>query len=230
MEKLGANNDLLNINIGISATPVVTLIKPQPLGTVVPNLSPGSNKDGFNIHLEAALQYDSLSKVINGYLQHKRFDLTEGMFKKHIVIEDCKVYSGLNDDLVIEVGFRGSHSGTVYFTGKPVYNQETKKIEMDAFDYDLKTRDLLLKTAKWLFDKKIISEIRKYTSIDMSGYYTTATNTMNEWLNKEWTKGIRGSGTVNELKLSGLKALPEHLLIRSNCSGRLNITVTELSF
>jgi len=229
MGKIGAGNDLLNINIGISATPVVTLVKPQPQGTVVPDLAAATNNEGFNIHLEAALQYDSLSKVLNGYLQHKRFELSEGIIKKHIIIEDCKVYSGLNDDMIIEMAFRGSHSGTVYFTGKPVYNQETKKIEMESFEYDLKTRDLLLKTAQWLFNKKIVAEIRKYTSIDMSSYYTNAANVMNEWLNKEWTKGIKGAGSVNELKLTTVKALPEHLLIRSSCSGRLNVIVTELS-
>ena len=230
MEKLNAVNDLLNIQIGISATPQITLIKPQPIGTVIPNLAPASNREGFNIHLEAALQYDSLSKVINGYLQHKRFDLSEGILKRHIIVEECKVYSGLNDNMVVEMAFRGSHSGTVYFTGKPVYNHEKKQIEMQSFDYDLQTRDFLLKTAKWLFNNKIVSEIRKHTSIDMSSYYDTAKVTLNEWLNKEWTTGIKGSGNITDLRLTDVKALESHLLIRTNCSGKLNIAITALSF
>jgi hypothetical protein len=132
--------------------------------------------------------------------------------------------------MVVEMAFRGSHSGTVYFTGKPVYNHEKKQIEMQSFDYDLQTRDFLLKTAKWLFNNKIVSEIRKHTSIDMSSYYDTAKVTLNEWLNKEWTTGIKGSGNITDLRLTDVKALESHLLIRTNCSGKLNIAITALSF
>jgi hypothetical protein len=228
MEKIGAQNDMLSLTIGISATPVVTLIKPQPTQSVVPNLAPAANKDGFNINLEAALQYDSLSKVINGYMAGQRFEMSEGLVKKHVIVKECKVYSDLQDKVIIEVDFEGSHKGTVYFTGRPAYNQDSGRIEMQDFQYDLKTKSFLLKTAKWLFDKRIMSEIQKYTSIDMKGYYDTASKTMNDWLNREWTKGIRGSGSVQNLKLTGVKALSEHLLIRSNCVGKLNVLVSQM--
>ncbi|WP_066401650.1 DUF4403 family protein [Flavisolibacter tropicus] len=230
MERIGAQNDMLSLTIGISATPVVTLIKPQPVQSVVPNLSPAANKDGFNINLEAALQYDSLSKVINGYMAGQRFEMSEGLVNKHVIVKECKVYSDLQDKLALEVDFEGSYKGTVYFTGKPAYNPETKKIELEEFGYDLKTKSFLLKTAKWLFDKRIMSEIQKYTSIDMKSYYDTASKTMNEWLNREWTKGIRGSGSIQDLSLTAVKALPEHLLIRSNCIGKLNILVSQMEF
>jgi len=230
MEKIGAQNDMLNLTIGISATPVVTLIKPQPVQSVVPNLSPAANMEGFNINLEAALQYDSLSKVINGYMAGQRFEMSEGLIRKHVIVKACKVYSNLQEQVIIEVEFEGSHKGTVFFTGKPAYNPETRMIEMQDFEYDLETRSFLLKTAKWLFDKRIMAEIRKYTSIDMSSYYDTASKTMNEWLNREWTKGIRGSGSIQDLKLTAVKALPEHLLIRSNCVGKLNILVNQMEF
>ena len=49
---------------------------------------------------------------------------------------------------------------------------------------------------------------------------------MNSWLNREWTKGIRGSGSITDLKLTAVYALPEHLLIRSNCVGKLNVLVS----
>jgi hypothetical protein len=59
MENITTNNELLNINIGISATPVVNFIKPGEQKTSVPDLTPSGTIGGFNIHLEAALQYDS---------------------------------------------------------------------------------------------------------------------------------------------------------------------------
>jgi hypothetical protein len=228
MENITGKNDLLNINFGITASPSVSFIKKGNATYNVPNLTPSNTRNSFNINLEAALEYDSLSKVINGYLANKRFELTEGIINKHVIIKNSKVYSDLNENMVVEVEFGGSHNGTVFFTGKPVYNEATKKIELQNLDYDLKSRDFLLKAAKWLFDKKIISEIKKYTSIDLSAYYVTAQTTMNTWLNKEWTKGIVGKGSVKDLKLTAVYALPQHLLIRSNCTGNLSVSVNEI--
>lgn len=228
MQNINAKNNLLNISIGISATPVVSFARPDATVSMVPNLMAANHPGGFNIYLEAALQYDSLSNVINGYLAGKRFDISEGLFKKHIVIDSAAVTGNENGDLQIRVNFQGSFTGTVFFTGKPVYNAETKTIEVHELDYDLQTKNLLLKTAKWLFNHRIINELKKYTSFEMNDYYSTATATLNTWLNKEWTKGIKGSGAVSDLKLTAVHALPQHLLIRSNCVGKLNILVSEL--
>ena len=229
MENINAKNDLLNINIGISATPVVSFAPPAVPHTIVPVLTNANHPGGFNIYLEAALQYDSLSSVLNGYLVNKRFDVTEGIIKKHIIIQHTDVTGDENGNMNIKVDFTGSFDGTVYFVGKPVYNAEKKTIEVKDLDYDLKTKNLLLKTAKWLFNKKIINELKSYTSFDLSQYYDTASKTMNDWLNREWTKGIKGSGSITDLKLTSLYALPQHLLIRSNCVGKLNVTVSELN-
>lgn len=230
MQNINAKNDMLNINIGITATPVVGFTKPVSSPTVIPNLNNVNNPGGFNIHLEAALQYDSLSHVMNGYLVNKRIDVKEGIFKKHIIVQNSQVSGDENGNMVIRLDFSGSFDGTVVFTGKPVYNSEKKAIEVQELDYDLKTRNLLLKTAKWLFNKRIISEMKKYTSIDLTQYYDTASKTLNTWLNREWTKGIRGTGSVNELKLTSVYALPQYLLIRSNCAGKLSVLVSEISF
>ena len=226
MENINAKNELLNINIGISATPVVSFAKPEAVNSTVPNISATNHPGGFNIFLEAALQYDSLSRVLNGYLENKRFEITEGLFRKYVVIREATVSGNETGDLLVKVDFEGSFDGSIIFTGKPMYNAEKKTIEVEEMEYDLKTKNLLLKTAKWLFNKKIINELKKYTSFELSDYYNTAASTLNTWLNKEWAKGIKGSGTVNDLKLTAVHAQPQHLLIRSNCAGNLSVMVS----
>jgi len=228
MENINARNDLLNISIGISATPAVSFDRPEVTPTAVPNLVNAAHPGGFNIFLEAALQYDSLGRVLNGYLGGKRFDFTDGLFKRHITVNNTSVSGDENGHLLIRVDFSGSFDGTVMFTGVPVYDSEKKAIVVADLDYDLQTKNLLLKTAKWLFNKKIIGELKKYTSFDLSQYYDTASKTLNEWLNREWTKGIHGSGSIKALTLTAVHAQPEHLLIRSNCAGQLSVQVSEL--
>ncbi|MFN2458351.1 MAG: DUF4403 family protein [Chitinophagaceae bacterium] len=229
MENFIADNDLLTLNFGITATPQISFVKPNNPKAIIPDISGSKSPGGFNIHLEAALQYDSLSRVVNGYLINKRFDLMEGILKRHVIVKNCKVYGDVYNNLIVEVEFSGSHNGTVYLTGKPEYNENLKKIDIQNLDFDLQTKDFLLKTAKWLFNKQIVSQIKRYTSFELTNYYATAAKTIDQWLNKEWAKGISGSGKINDIRLTGVYALPEHLLIRSNCIGNLKVTVTEIN-
>jgi hypothetical protein len=229
MENISASSEFLNINLGITASPQITFIKPDNQKTVVPNISPAGKNNGFNVNLEAALKYDSLSNILNSYLVNKKFDLLEGIIKKHVIIKSCKLYGNEYNNLIVEIDFTGSHDGKIYLTGKPVYNTSMQRIEVENLEFDLHTNDFLLKTAKWLFNKKIVSEIKKYTVFGLENFYTTAANNIDQWLNKEWTRGIKGSGKVNEIMFTGVYALPDHLVIRSNCTGNLAVTVTEIN-
>jgi len=228
MQNLNAKDDQLQINIGITAAPVVSFLKPATSVSRLPNLSTTGGNGGFNVYLEAALQYDSLSGVMNGYLAGKRFELSEGLIKKHIIVDKAEVRGDSLGQLLIDLDFSGSFSGKASFVGKPVYDADKKMIEVENLDYDLKTKSFLLNTAKWLFNKRILSELKKYTKFDLAPYYDTAARSLDGWLNREWTKGISGTGGVTELKLTGLQALPEHLLIRSNCVGKLDVHINEI--
>ncbi len=228
MQNITTKNDLLNINIGISATPAVTFQKGAVRTTSLPNLSPSANAGGFSVFLEAALQYDSLSRVVNGYMAGKRFDLSEGLFAKHIVVKEVTLASNNEGRMLIKVDFTGSFNGTAFFTGNPVYNPATKTIEVQDLDYDLQTKNLLLKTAKWLFSGKIESELKKNTAINLTSYFDTAQKSLNTYLNKEWTKGIKGVGNVKELKVISVQPLPQHILIKTACNGALSVQVTDI--
>src|ERR1043165_792950 len=117
------NHDSLNIYLGLSARPVISLEKPQENNSGVPNIGNFSQKQGFNIFLDAVLNYDSLSNVLNNQLQGRQFDLNKGMIKKTFVFKNCSIYGTGNEKLIIRVDFTGSNTGTAYFTGRPEYNR-----------------------------------------------------------------------------------------------------------
>ena len=229
MQNINGQNDLLNINIGITASPAVTFEKKNVVVTPVPALSTTAAPGGFAVYLDAALQYDSLSRVVNGYMAGKRFDVSEGLFKKHITVKQVTVAASPEGRMLIKVDFEGSFNGTAFFTGNPVYNPANKTIEVQDLDYDLQTKNVLLKTAKWLFAGKIEAELKKNTSIDLTSYFDSAQKSLNTYLNKEWTKGIRGSGNIKELKVVSVKPLPQHILIKTACSGNLSVKVSEIN-
>jgi hypothetical protein len=228
MNNINAQADLLSINIGITASPAITFEKPAVASSPVPDLSAAPGPGGFSVYLDAVLKYDSLSRVANGYMAGKRFDLSDGLFAKHIIVKQVTIAANAERRMLIKLDFTGSFNGTAFFTGNPVYNHATKTIEVQDLDYDLETKNVLLKTARWLFSGKIEQELKKNTSINLTTYFEQAQKSLETYLNKEWAKGIRGVGSVKELNVVSVESLPQHILIKTACAGSLSVRVTEI--
>ncbi len=227
---LFARNDSLNIFLGMTAKPVISLERPTDLMTLAPDIDNTVSKPGFNIFIDAVLHYDSLSNIINAQLKGQEFDLSRGKQKRVIRVQDCRIYGTGNENLIIKMSFSGSSSGIAYFTGKPFYDEQKKTIEVRDIDFDVKTKNLLLKSADWLFSKRITNEITRVSKFDLSGYVDTAKVLINKQLNGEMIRGINSYGKINDLKIAGFYPLTEHFIVRSNASGELMIKVDAMSF
>lgn len=230
INNLYAKNDSLYLSLGLSARPVISFEKPEDLAAPIPSMGDFNRRQGFSIFVDALLNYDSLSRIMNFHLVNKEFDLQKGPVKKKFIIKECKLSGSGNEKLIIKVDFDGTDKGTIYLTGKPVYNKETHVLDVQQMDFDIHSKDALLKTAEWLFSRKIITEVGKYTRFDLTGYIDTAKATINQQLNKEWMTGIRSNGRIQDIQLIGIYPLNQSLVIRSNCTGELAVKVDAVDF
>ena len=219
-------NDLINLQLHLNATPALLLLKPYGQAQEVP-FTDEPNRNGFALALEVRLPYSSLSNAVNTFLQGKRFEITEGFMNQHVIITTCNLQGGPAGTLIVGVRFAGSFTGTAYLTGKPVYNAATRKMELTNFNYDLKTNNFLLKGAKWLFNRIILEEIQKYTEFDLTPYYHRATLQLNDALKKQWANGIQLTGKVEQLTITGVQAQPQHLSFAMQCLATLQVSIPE---
>lgn len=229
INNLFINKDSLNIYMGLSARPSISFEKPEEKNSVIPNLGTFSKQQGFSIFLDAVLNYDSLSNIMNLQLQGKEFSFKKGFIKKKFIIDDCKIYGGGFEKLIIKITFSGTNSGVVYLVGKPVYDNDKRTIEIADVDFDIKSKNVLLGSADWLFDKKITKEISKNARFELGNYIDTAKININKQLNQEWIKGIRSYGNIKDIKLIGIYPMQQHLVIRSNCTGDLSVKVESVN-
>ncbi len=230
INSLIARNDSLNVNLGLSAKPVISFEKPAEQSSWLPNITDFSNRPGFNIFLDAVLNYDSLSHILNMQVADKEFDLDKGPVKKKFIIKNCKLSGANNEKLIIKVDFAGTNTGTLYLVGKPMYDPARKMLEITNIDFDIKSKDALLKAADWLFNRRIVNEISKYARYDLTAYIDTAKASINQQLNREWIPGIRSYGNINDISLIGIYPLSDFLVIRSNCNGLLSVKVESIGF
>ena len=116
LQQLSASGNLLNLTLGLAAAPQVNI---QGGGTVfpLPNLGKTTAAPGFIVNMDAALPYDSLSAVVTGAAKGKRIEVSEGLIKKHIIIQDIKFAADTAGKLAMHLGFDGSFRGTVQKAG-----------------------------------------------------------------------------------------------------------------
>jgi len=225
-----AQNDSLNIYFGVSAKPVISFEKPENNNSIVPNITSFGRQQGFNIFLDAVLNYDSLSDVLNQQLSGKQINLNKGPLKKTFIVRNCELYGAGNEKLIVKVSFSGTDNGVIYFTGKPVYNKETHVIEVKDIEFDIRSQNALLKTADWLFNKKISNEIAKYSRFDLGPYIDSVKMQLNRELNNEWVKGVRSYGNIDHIDLEDIYPANRFLIIRTNCTGELSIKMDSIGF
>ena len=230
INNLYAKDDSLYVYLGLSARPVIGFEKPAVQSSAIPAIGNISRREGFSIFLDALLNYDSLSNIVNRHVANKEFDFHKGPVKKKFIIKDCQLYGTGNEKLIIKVNFSGTDNGVFYLTGKPVYTKETRILEIKDIDFDIKSKDALLKTSEWLFSRRIINEISRNTRFDLNEYIDTAKVRINEQLNQEWIPGISSAGLIDEIDLIGIYPLNHSLVIRSNCSGHLSVKVESIDF
>ena len=102
--------------------------------------------------------------------------------------------------------------------------------KLSDIDFDIKSKNILLGSADWLFDKKITKEISKNARFELGAFIDTAKLSINKELNRELAKGIRSYGQIEEIDLIGIYPLSQSLIIRSNCSGDLSVKMESIDF
>ena len=199
INSIAAQGDSLNISLGLSAKPVISFEKPAEEPSWIPSLGTYKQQPGFNIFLDAVLSYDSLSHILNNQVAGMQFTFKKLLIKKKFIIDSCRLYSTGNEKIIIKVNFSGTNKGIVYLLAKPVYNEATKTLEVTEVDFDIKSKNVLLGSADWLFDKKITKEISKYARFELKDYIDSAKLNINQQLNQELMPGIRSAGNMRRI-------------------------------
>ena len=156
----------------------------------------------------------------------KEFVGQEFNFKrKKIFITGIKISGAQDQKLIFKMDFDGAKRGAIYLTGIPILDIITQKISMKDLDFDLETKSVLLKTAKWLFNKKILEELEKNSVFELEDLLNESKLNIASAINEEITKGVKMSGAVNQISLQEIYLDKENMLLRSEVTGTLKIKI-----
>lgn len=226
VSELVARNDTLYLSVGISGRPLISLTPLRDTVPPVPDLSDFTPRHGFNVYLDARLDYDSLSTILNAQLDHQTFTVDN----RTITVDKCNITALDQGHLGIRLQFSGFQSGIFYLSGVPVLDTAGGILDITDLDYHLETNNVLIRTASWLFSKKILKELRAYTHFPIRDYLEQVRARANAELTRPIVKGIRTTGQLDRISILRLGVAPAEMEVRCQASGELDVYVDNLTW
>jgi hypothetical protein len=221
VSELNFQNKHVLLDLNLKIAPTVSTNPTDFPKMPLPNLGAYQKEKGLDMILDIRASYDSLSSFVNQAFKDYEFSFK----KKKVIIQKFEIFGAQDSKILMKLTFDGSKQGVLYLIGKPKLDIETQKIYLEELDFDLKTKSILLKSAKWLFNERIISEIQKKTLFDLSMLLVDAKETINKELNSTISKGIYLNGNVKDIFIKNLFFDAKNLIVRANFIGELKLKI-----
>jgi len=151
----------------IGQKPQANKLKPLPQLKATPNA-----EESFFAFCETFIEFEAASELARMHIKDTVFDVTK---RKKVKIEDIHFY-GKGNIVYTKVDLSKSIKGSIYFIGTPEYDKKNKILYLKDFNFDLKSKNVLLKSAKWLLHStlkdKIENEFKYNLNEDLNGIHT----------------------------------------------------------
>jgi len=218
LSSFNLNGSLLNFSVGLSARPVVTTVSnPQPLKPL-PNLSTYTPANGFNIYLDLVENYDHLTNMVNQQVVGQNIQVAG----KEFIVDNVKV-SGTGKQVVMQIDFKGSNTGTIYLVGTPTYNAATHELSFPDLSFDLQTKAWMLKAAKWMFNGKITDVIRQKATYNFSKFIADSKAKLQSQLSRDLGNNIHSEVTIHDMDIQAIYPISDKLIIRTLSNGQIKV-------
>ncbi|TLU99347.1 DUF4403 family protein [Dyadobacter luticola] len=230
MTPLLAKNNVLRSVIGIkgytqtitSATkPAVTGVQKLPDLQIVDKVF-----EEFKIGLISLVSYEDAARLATAKFAGEKFSFLGG--KYNVEVSSVEMY-GQNDKLVIKAGLKGNITGDIYLKGVPYYDPVTQQLSLKGLDYDLDTRNTIVKTAGWLLQGQFSRMMEKRMVFPVGEQITEAKKTIQKALaNYKITEGVTLKGTLSDIVPDKVYLTPKHLYSVVFANGKVNLRVDGL--
>jgi len=224
---MSSANNHLNLSIGVKSI-VESYIGHQPEASVnntLPNLGfVKKSDDKFILNFSSDITFNQISEVARKELIGKEF--SQG--KKKVIINNLEVF-GSEGKMMFVANLSGSVKGTVYFSGAPEYNKETSVIEIKNIDFEINTRNVLVKSANWLLHGTFLKMIEPNLKFPISDQVKDMKSTINNELkNYKVIDGILLNCNVSDIVIDDFWVVQGALKLIAHVEGKLNIKVEDI--
>lgn len=230
MTPLVVKENLVQTRIGIKAyshtfsgaKPEVTINEQLPSLQLVKEIS-----DEISIGVSGQVSHEYAAQMLTKKFVNQTFSFAEGKYE--ITLTSIDLY-GNGENIVVKAGMAGSIEGTLFLKGKPYYDQATQSVALHNLDYDLDTRNKLIKTANWLAKGKFVRTLQEKLRIPLSGRIEEVKELIQGKIaHKEVIKGVFVQANLEELLPADVYITPQSIVAVATAKGKATVKIEGLS-
>lgn len=135
--------------------------------------------DSLRLMIHTELPYEEAERMAEDRIIGQTF--TSG--RRSVTVEGVELY-GQGDYLIASVRLAGSYKGQVHLRGTPVFNATENRIDLEGFDFDVDTRNVLHRSAAWLFKGNIRSALENQLRFPLEANLHDVRDEINGQLNR----------------------------------------------
>jgi hypothetical protein len=222
---LSCDKKKVKLNAGLS-TYIDTKLGDKPVIARKYTLAPPVIKDKmdnkFNVELPVTIDFKMATELANRNFKDSVFEVSK---KKKIKVNDILIY-GKGGEVFVKADLAGSFNGLVFFRGQPAFDTLANKIYFKDIDFDLKTKNVLYKTAAWLLHGTIKKIMAKNFVYDITKDIEGAKISIKKYLSDyEYANMLVIKGSIDDLLLKKIITDEESIKVVFYTSGTVGINI-----
>ncbi len=236
---LQAANGQLNMRIGFNSF-IETVTNGKPVVKVNPTLpkliTDNRLTDNVQIGLVGEVPFTHATQLLKEQINGKSYSFEGG--KQQITINNAEI-SGSGDKLVVMLDVNGKAKsglftkkivGKVFLKAIPYYDAATTSIRIRDVDYDLQTKDQLLRTASWLAKGKFIQNIEQQVNFPVKAQLDQARTLLQNSLDQSSlvNQSILLKGNIRSFTPENIYLTPTSIKTVLNAQGNLTVQILKL--
>lgn len=175
-------------------------------------------------NIAAVSTYAEATKIMTKNFAGQEF----GSGSKKVTVQKVDIWHK-NDKMVIALDLLGSVNGTIYLTGFPQYNEQTKEVYFDKLDYALDTKNRLMRTANWLAQGLVLRKIQESCRYSIVPNLEEGKRSMAAYLkNYSPMPGVFVNGKMEDIQFQKIQLTNKAIIAFIKVNGTVNVSVDGL--
>ncbi|RZJ35808.1 MAG: DUF4403 family protein [Flavobacterium sp.] len=180
--------------------------------------------DQINANVVAVSTYEDASRIIKQNFAGQTFESGS----RKVTVQNVSLWQK-QGRMIIALDLAGSINGTVYLSGFPQYNEQTKEIYFDKLDYALETKSALMRTANWLAEGYILRKIQESCRYSIKPNLDEGKVNMQKYLkNYSPMPGVFVNGNLNDIEFKKIQLTNKAIVAFITVSGDVSVKVDGL--
>lgn len=175
-------------------------------------------------NIAAVSTYAEASKIMTKNFSGQEFSSGN----KKIIVQKVNVWHK-DAKMIIALDILGTINGSIYLTGFPQYNEQTKELYFDKLNYVLDTKNKLMRTANWLAQGLVLRKIQESCRYSIIPNLEEGKQNILKYLtNYSPMPGVYVNGKTEDIKFQKIQLTNKAIIAFIKINGTISVAVDGL--